>query len=140
MQQNYNYPYGYNNSQQKPEKIKLAIKLLYISLIITFVHGVINLFQIKDGNTMIFSLLIFIFVLGMELVLIYFITKANNTARIIYTILMAVGTLFLLPALYYFSIPEIIYNIGFVGLNIFIIVLLFHPTSSNWFRMGRFNY
>ncbi len=140
MYQNYNNPYGGKNSQQKPEKVKLAIQLLYISLAINFFHGLLNFFNSQNTYEIVFAIVIFVLTLGIELTLIYFISKANNTARIIYTILLAVGILFALPALSYLSILDIIFIIGSVGLSIYIVILLFNPTSSRWFRQGGFNY
>lgn len=134
MYSNYQYQNIPNYYQQKPEKIRLAIQLMYIDMALIFFHGLITLFQLKRIGEIFITLFILIFVLIINWLFIYYISRRSNLARIIYTALTGAGILFGLLSVFVQPFFEAVFTLGMIGLDGFIIFLLFHKTSSLWFN------
>ncbi|MDF1795714.1 MAG: hypothetical protein P1U63_04160 [Coxiellaceae bacterium] len=128
----------------RPSGVTTAIQLLYITLIISFVCGIINVIQIHGNPAgapaglgigpmvaiLIISLAIFWF-------LFFHISRGRNWARIIYLILFVLGILstgwhlkmYLQQGMLISLATLVNYVLGVVA-----IVLLFTSESNTWFK------
>ncbi len=125
----------------RPRAVNLAIQLFWISVVITlplwFVDG-----DAETSEPGIFLALVVGWVFALALMaftiwVIVSIGRARNWARITYVVLAVLGWLFLiseLPGL--FAMPWYYWSgyLANAALDVAIVVLLFTPAASAWFR------
>jgi FtsH-binding integral membrane protein len=125
------------NQASKPEKIRIAIKLLYITLGIGALRSIMEASVNTQIASPVFVMLITFCVLGIMWLLIYKIGKGRNWARITFLVLFVIGVPFsVLPLLRSLAANPIsgLLGIGQTVIQIIALVLLFQKPSSNWFR------
>lgn len=124
---------------ERPPKVVLAIKLLYLVVGIGIVRTVMTVMRhadVRSPNLLIFTKL---FIYVGSLFLIYQLGKGKNWARLSLAGLFAVSIpLTILPAFESISHNPIHTSLGFLQLALYIVglVFLFHKNSSNWFDSG----
>jgi hypothetical protein len=134
----------------RPKKVSLALKLLYLSLGIGFLQIIINIgysLQLAESSPIaqrispiIFVLLVNVGALGILWFLIYMIGKGRNWARIVYIANYTTEVmiyLIILPPLLAINIIFGIFYITQTILQVIAMVLLFQKPSSEWFRHKR---
>ena len=119
----------------KPQKVGIAVILLYIFLGIRLVENIIYPIQLFEGlPSGITSSLVFVG-FGVHWLFIYMIGKGRNWARIVYFVLFLISWLVFLPqipTLFMDPIPGLFTTVRAV-VQIIAFVLLFQKQSSDWF-------
>lgn len=126
---------------KQPEKIKLAIKLLYISLWIGVGFGIlVGLVGVSQQlGIALFSPLIFSGIMWLH---IHMINKGRNWARIAFLILLILGLPFGIPLLLWNMSEDPVTSLvglGQVIIQLIVLVLLFQKPSSAWFKAMKGN-
>ena len=134
----------------RPKQVVTAIYLLYISLVIGLVSGLINIFsgnieatvaaqggaaQATPGRISQVIMLVIILVI---MWLIYFcISKRQNWARILFLVLYVLGAVawvFSLKQMAATSVLMLILSCINMALGLMALILLFTPNGNQWFR------
>jgi hypothetical protein len=131
-----------NNKITKPSKVSLALKLLYLTIIVGIIRVILefstSLEAVKaQGFGLGFLIFTNVFTFGILILLIYMIGKGKNWARIVFLIFFILGTPFsILPLINSLSVNLISGTLGLIQvvLQIVALVLLFQKPSSIWFK------
>jgi membrane-associated HD superfamily phosphohydrolase len=134
----------------RPKKVSLALKLLYLSLGFYILQFIINIGYLlergelypitQETSTITDVLLSTIYTVGVRWFLIYMIGKGRNWARIVYIANYTTEVmiyLIILPPLLAINIIFGIFYITQTILQVIAMVLLFQKPSSEWFRHKR---
>ena len=122
----------------RPEKVSLAIKLLYLVVGVGILRTVMTVMRHADVRSPHFLISIKVVLLAVSIFLIYQVGKGRNWARWSLMVILVINIpLTILPAFESYSIVPVYTLLGFlqIGLYIFALVLLFHAGSSKWFSM-----
>ena len=126
-----------NQRYKTPEKVALAIKLFYLIIGISIVRTAITVVRHWDVRTPDFLIFSSIFIWLISIFLVYMTGKGKNWARwVMVTILTISIPLSILPmfsSLVHTPIPNLL-GLVQVLLYVWALVLLFHTTSSTWFK------
>lgn len=126
-----------NQRYKTPEKVALAIKLFYLIIGISIVRTAITVVRHWDVRTPDFLIFSSIFIWLISIFLVYMTGKGKNWARwVMVTILTISIPLSILPmfsSLVHTPIPNL-FGLVQVLLYVWALVLLFHTTSSTWFK------
>jgi hypothetical protein len=134
-----------SNTNTKPNKVSLALKLFYLMIIIGIIRLILDFsITLEALKTTGFGLgfLIFtnIFIFGIIIFFIYMIGKGKNWARIIFLIFFILGTpLSILPLINSLSVNFFSGSLGLIQviLQLVAFVLLFQNPSSIWFKSNK---
>ena len=125
------------SDNQRPEKVALAIKLFYLIIGISIVRTAITVVRHWDVRTPDFLIFSSIIIWFISIFLVYMTSKGKNWARwVMVTILTISIPLSILPmfsSLAHTPIPNLL-GLVQVLLYVWALVLLFHTTSSTWFK------
>jgi len=124
----------------RPENVGSAVKLLYMTLGISILTGIMEASNFSQMGSPAFLMFITFFVLGSMWFFIYMIGKGCNWARITYLVLSIVGIPFyILAELQNLAANPIsrLLGIGSTVCSIIALVLLFQKPSSDWFKQER---
>lgn len=125
----------------RPNKVSIAIKLLYLALIIGAIRSIFEIFILTQTESINFIIFIILFVLAILAILaffIYTIERGRNWARIIFLILSIVSIPFSISPLLQSLITNPIFGViemSQIGLEITALVFLFQKSSNKWFRL-----
>ena len=128
------------NQPCRPEKVSAAIKLLYITLGIGALRGILEASIRAQMASPLFVISVSFGVFGVVGFFIYMIGRGRNWSRITFTVLFIIG----LP----FSVQTLIENLttnpisGLLGIGqtviqVIALIFLFQKTSSAWFKETR---
>ena len=121
----------------RPVKVGTAVILLYISLGIGILRGIMEASMLVQIASPAFVMLVTFFVLGIMWLFIYMIGEGRNWARITFLVFFIIGIPFsVLPMLQSLAANPIsgLLGIGQTALQIIALVFLFQKPSSDWFR------
>ena len=125
------------NQTTRPQKVTIAVTLLYITLGIGVLRGIIEASMLAQIAPPAFVMLVTFFVLGIMWLFIYMIGEGRNWARITFLVLFIIGIPFsVLPLLRSLAANPISGLLGIVqtALQLIALVFLFQKPSSDWFR------
>ena len=126
-----------NHKLKTPAKVALATKVLYSIIAINFIRITITVFRHWGVRTPDFLIFTSIFLLVISFFLIYQINKGRNWARwsmvLIFAISIPLSILPTLSSLTHNPIANILRLIQ-VALYIWTLTLLFHTTSTKFFK------
>jgi hypothetical protein len=125
---------------ERPPKVVLAIKLLYLVVGIGMIRAVMTVLRHADVRSPYFFILTKLFIYTGSLFLIYQLGKCKNWAKVSLVVILAVSIpLTILPAFESISHNPIHTLLGFMQIILYVVALvfLFHNNSSNWFAAGR---
>ena len=130
------------NQSTRPYKVTTAVKLLYITLGIGVLRGIMESSTQAEVTSPAFVMFIAFFVLVVMWLFIFMIGKGRNWARITFLVLFIVGTPFsVLPLMQSLGANPISGLLGIVQtiIQIVALVFLFQKPSSDWFREMKAN-
>ena len=130
------------NQSTRPYKVTTAVKLLYITLGIGVLRGIMGSSTQAEVTSPAFVMFIAFFVLVVMWLFIFMIGKGRNWARITFLVLFIVGTPFsVLPLMQSLGANPISGLLGIVQtiIQIVALVFLFQKPSSDWFREMKAN-
>ena len=125
---------------ERPPKVSLAIKLLYLVVGIGMIRAVMTVLRHADVRSPYFFILTKFFIYTGSLFLIYQLGKGKNWAKVSLVVILAISIpLTILPAFESISHNPIHTLLGFMQIILYVVALvfLFHNNSSNWFAAGR---
>jgi len=125
---------------ERPPKVVLAIKLLYLVVGIGMIRAVMTVLRHADVRSPYFFILTKFFIYTGSLFLIYQLGKGKNWAKVSLVVILAISIpLTILPAFESISHNPIHTLLGFMQIILYVVALvfLFHNNSSNWFAAGR---
>ncbi|MCD6388772.1 MAG: hypothetical protein J7L69_05120 [Desulfobulbaceae bacterium] len=126
-----------NQKLKTPEKVALATKVLYSIIAINFIRIMITVFRHWGVRTPDFLVFTSIFLWVISFFLIYQINKGKNWARwsmvLIFAISIPLSILPTLSSLTHNPIPNLLRLLQVV-LYIWTLILLFHTTSTRFFK------
>jgi len=120
----------------RPKEVETALKILYISLGIGFLAGIIKASSAAQGLLASPALVMFFVfcIVGMQWLFISWIGKGRNWARITFLVVFIIGIPFLPVFLNFDKDPfSALISIGQTVLQIIALIFLFQKPSSNWF-------
>jgi len=126
-----------NQEIETPAKVALSIKLFYSIICIGIIRAIIVVVRHWEVRTPDFFILIKSLFFGVSIFLVFFTGKGRNWARWALVVIMAISIpLTILPmfsSLAHNPIPNLL---GLVQAFLFIwaLALLFHTTSTAWFK------
>jgi hypothetical protein len=125
-----------NPKDEPPKKIGHAVRLLYATLAIGVVRGVMEGSANSAAAGLVFTMFIAVAVLGFMGWLIFMIGRRRNWARITFLVLFLLGSPAILLLVRSFAANPVSGFLGFaqVVLQAAALVFLFQPESSAWFR------
>lgn len=121
----------------KPEKIVLAMRLLYLIVGIGVLHTAITVVRHIDVRTPNFLIVVKLAVYAISLLIIYQVGKGRNWARWSFVgIFVVCLPLTILPAFRAFSHNPIVSSMLFLQLALYLMALglLFHNTTKSYFN------
>jgi hypothetical protein len=124
----------------KPKAVIIAVRLLYASIAVGFLRGLIIGPGLSKDVPMASVVLFLIFVSGIICFFVYKISRAKNWARIVYLLLFIIGNwLTILPL---FRSVAVYPSIGLLGigqgiLELLAMVMLFLGPSNQWFKLSK---
>jgi peptidoglycan/LPS O-acetylase OafA/YrhL len=126
----------------KPSRVVIAIRVMWAMLAIAGVMIVIpaSVVMLVHGGTSVFALVPSIgtvVIIALMALLIRAVSRGRNWARIVYGALSVIAILAIAAS--FFSGSEsallaVLLRIILIALYVFVLYLLFHPTSNQWFR------
>ena len=122
---------------EKPSKVVAAVNLLYATLGIGVVRGILEWSQSTAASSVDFVLFVTLSVLGLLLFFIYMIGKGKNWARIIFLVLFILGVpLSIMPLILSFSHNPVSGVLGLMQaiIQVIALIFLFQKDSSMWFK------
>ena len=125
---------------ERPPKVVLAIKLLYLVVGIGMIRAVMTVLRHADVRSPYFFIITKLFIYTGSLFLIYQLGKGKNWAKVSLVVILAISIpLTILPAFESISHNPIHTLLGFMQIILYVVALvfLFHNNSSNWFAAGR---
>jgi hypothetical protein len=126
----------YETQFNRPTKVSWAVYLLYASLFIGVVNGLLWFGRLSKPNSIFFAVFIVTSALYVSWLLTFKISKGKNWARLTYLILFIIGLLFIKPILISFTTNPL--QTGIENLPLLMqgiaIILLFQKTSTKWFQ------
>ena len=125
-----------NAPMPKPEKIVLAMKLLYLIVGIGVLHTAITILRHVDVRTPHFLIVVKLSVYAISLFIIYQVGKGRNWARwSLIGIFVVCLPLTILPAFRAFSHNPIVSSMMFLQLVLYLMALglMFHSTTKSYF-------
>jgi len=132
-----------NQAPIKPGSVIIAVRLLYVSVAIVFLRGIIVGFQTTKDVPLASIVLFMAVVSGIVCFLIYKISQARNWARIVYLLLFVTGNGFtILPLLRSVAVYPLagLLGIGQTILELIGLVMLFLSSSNQWFKSSGESY
>jgi len=126
-----------NAPMPKPDKIVLAIKLLYLIVGIGVLHTAITVVRHVDVRTPHFLIVVKLAVYAISLFIIYQVGKGRNWARWSFVAIFVVCMpLTILPAFRAFSHNPIVSSMLFLQLALYLMALglLFHKATNSYFQ------
>ncbi len=124
------------NSLALPQKIHLAVNLLYGVVALGLTRAIINIIRHADVRSIGFTHLGHALIFAGSAYLIYMVSKRRNWARISLLLILAIDIPFaILPMFDSISHSLLNNSLGFVQAALFIVamVLLYLPESRIWF-------
>lgn len=124
----------------KPKAVIIAVRLLYTSIAVGFLRGLIVGPQLSKDVPLASVALFLIFVSGIIWFFVYKISRARNWARIVYLLLFAIGNWFTILPLFrsVAAYPLIgLLGIGQAILELIAMVMLFSGPSNQWFKLSK---
>ena len=121
---------------ERPPKVVLAIKLLYLVVGIGMIRAVMTVLRHADVRSPYFFIFTKLFIYTGSLFLIYQLGKGKNWAKVSLVVILAVSSpVTSLPACESISHNPIHTLLGFIQIILYVVALvfLFHNNSSNWF-------
>jgi hypothetical protein len=128
------------NDPLKPKVVVLAVRLLYASIAIVFIRGIIVGFKFNTDVPLASVVLFLFFVCGIVCFLIYKISRGRNWARIVYLLLYLTGNYFtILPLFRSVAVYPLtgILGIGHAVMELIALVMLFLSPANLWFKAER---
>lgn len=125
---------------EKPAKVVLAAKMLYLVVGIGIIRSAITVIRHADVRSPDFLILTKVLIYTASLFLIYQVGKGKNWARWSLVGILAVSIpLTVLPAFASISHNPIFTILGFLQLGLYVValVLLFHGRAASWFDSGK---
>jgi len=125
---------------ERPPKVVLAIKLLYLVIGIGIVRAVMTVMRHADVRSPNLLILTKLLIYAGSIFLIYQLGRGKNWARLSLAGIFAVNIpLTILPAFESISHNPVHTLLGFVQLALYIVGLafIFHKNSSKWFDAGK---
>ena len=122
---------------EKPAKVILAAKLLYLVVGIGIIRASMRVIRHADVRSPDFLIFTKLMVYTASLFLIYQMSKGKDWARWSLVVIFAISIpLIVLPAFESLSHNPVHTILGFLQLGLYIIALLFlfHSSSADWFR------
>jgi len=126
----------------KPSQVVIATRVMWVMLAIASVMIVIPaaVVMLVHGGTSAFVLvpsIVAVVIITFVALLIRAVTRGRNWARIVYGALSVIAILAIAAS--FFSGSEslllaVLLRIILIALYVFVLYLLFHPTSNQWFR------
>ena len=119
---------------EKPQQIKTALMLLWVSLGIGVLNGLVV------GISSLFELSIIVCVIAFTAVLYYLIGKGKGWARLLFLILFLIGIPFSIPNLLMMLQENILVAMlswSITVLQIIALTFLFLKPSSKWFKFSK---
>lgn len=137
----------------RPKSVQTAVMLIWVSIVLGLISAVITFFSLDDsatsaagaavdqqdagGAVAIGGLIGLVIGVGIPIVLAIFIGKGHNWARIVYTVLAAIGIIFgllgLIGAAALGTLTLIVQIVSLV-LSIAILFFLFRPDANAYFK------
>jgi len=122
----------------KPHKVILAVRIMWVLWAVFALGGTVaNWKAYSKANIGLSALVPILLVLTLLLLVVRAVSVGRNWARIIYSLFLCFGILSLVADLGRFgqvTAPILAPAIFFAAVCAIIFYLLFHPTSSSWFR------
>ena len=121
----------------KPSQVGTAVNLLWASLAIGFVKSLVYMLHLDSQALPVITNFIFIFVIALMVLLIVFISKGKNWARITFLVLFILGTPpSILSFLKEFARSTVLGAFGIVQIifQTIALYLLFTKPGSGWFK------
>lgn len=134
------------SSRELPEKVRIAIRLLYINLALVIPAALVTMTtrrfsesmeSLSPGQALAFTSLMMFFVFIVTWLFIFLIGWGYNWARITWLVVLILRTPFTLVSLlsqFNESPDTCLFGLAQTGLQIAAFVLLFQRESSDWFR------
>jgi hypothetical protein len=129
-----------NDFSEKPEKIVLALKALYLAVGVGVIQTIITVLRHVDVRSPYALLFTKSLIYAAAIFLTYQISKQQNWARWTLLAMVIIGLpLTILPAFESFSHNPIqaLSRLLQMALYVAALVLLFHESSSSWFGKGK---
>lgn len=138
-----------NQASQSPVEIRRAIQMIIASIALGIVRFALTYEQtkakIEAANIpgmapWLFIILTLTFSFGFNLVLLFFLSRGRNWARILFTILFVIGVPMSVPYLMEaFNVAPVSGVVGVLqlGLQLYGVFLLFQPASNAWFKKNK---
>jgi len=126
----------------KPSQVVIAIRVMWMMLAIASVMIVIpaTVVMLVHGGTSVFALapsLLAVVIITLVALLIRAVSSGRNWARMLYGALAVIAILAIAASFFSGSelaLVAILLRIILIALYGFVLHLLFHPTSNQWFR------
>lgn len=122
----------------KPRAVIIAVRLLYVSIAVGFLRGIIVGPQAVKDVPIASVVLVLIFVSGVLWFFIHKISRAKNWARIVYLLLFVIGNWFTILPLFRsvaaYPLTGLL-GIGQATLELAAMVMLFSGPSNQWFKL-----
>ena len=122
---------------ERPPKVALAVKFFYVVVGIGIIRAAMTIIRHADVRSPYFLALTKLVIYAGSLYLIYQLSKGRNWARWLMVVIFIISIpLTILPVFASFSHNPVHTLLGFVQIALYItaIALLFHGSSSSWFR------
>ena len=122
---------------EKPSQINTAVNLLWASLAIGFVKSIVDMQHLGSQASPAFTNFILISVIAVMALLIVFISKGKNWARITFLVLFVLGSLPSIPlVLGEFSRSPVLgaFSVIQIVIQIVALYLVFTNPGATWFK------
>lgn len=135
-----------NQASKSPIEIRKAIQMIIASIALGIVRFALTYEQTKAKveaanipgmAPWLFIILTLVFSFGFNLVLLFFLSRGKNWARILFTILFVIGVPMSLPYLMEaFNVAPVSGVVGAfqLAMQLYGVILLFQPASNAWFK------
>jgi hypothetical protein len=126
----------------KPSQVVIAIQVMWAMLAIA---GVVTLIPaavvtLVHGGTSVFALvpsIVTVVIIVLLALLIRAVSSGRNWARVLYGAFAFIAILAVAASFFSGSgltLLAVLFRVGLIAIYVFVLYLLFHPTSNQWFR------